>query len=230
MQFLLIIPLIRFVLSHDAFFALMVTNNAVIQQVTQIQTNLTQANPQFVKYLHNSSFLFVKLNSIQFDDQNKPRLDNLINYLPKNLCNISYSVPVLFAGTTIQKNRTLIGKMNAMSSQVITTVHSEINRQLNQSQINATDVFDIYSPKMDLLELDDSKHDDLLQIMTNRTADFHLSAGDFVKEIVLLNASTSSGSFHDVLARAPLAPCANISDFKIHLLTNNRVPIGLAYI
>ncbi|CAP28984.2 Protein CBG09627 [Caenorhabditis briggsae] len=209
--------------NYNAFFALMVTNPTVVQQVNQIETNLTKTNAQFVKFVHNTSYLHIRLNTIELNETTLPLIQNFLKDLPKAICNVSYSVPALFEGTAVKANTTLHGKVNAMSSTVISSVHQKIYSLLNGTGIPSIDEHVIFHPKMDIVELDDRKHEDLLQIMFNRTGDFKLNTGDFIKEIVLFNA-TPSGAFHDVIGRAPLAPCSNFTVFKPELLSN-RVPI-----
>uniref|UniRef100_A0A8R1HPZ8 AKAP7_NLS domain-containing protein n=1 Tax=Caenorhabditis japonica TaxID=281687 RepID=A0A8R1HPZ8_CAEJA len=212
--------------TYNAFFALMVTNPTVVQQVKQIEANLTEANPQFVKFVYNISNLHIRLNTVQLNENSSSVIQKFLKDLPKAMCNVSYSVPAIFEGTAIRSNTTLYGKLNAMSSTVISSVHQKIFTLLNASKVPSVDEHEIFHPKMDIVELGDQKHDDLLQIMSNRTGDFRLSTGDFIKEIVLWNA-TDSGTFHVEIGRAVLAPCSNFTAryLKPHLISN-RVPVS----
>ncbi|CAA94908.2 uncharacterized protein CELE_C35A5.6 [Caenorhabditis elegans] len=212
--------------NYNAFFAIMVTNPTVVQQVNQIEVNLTQSNPQFVKFVHNISHLHIKLNTVELNETRLPIVQKFLKELPKAMCNVSYSIPALFEGTAVMANTTLYGKVNPMSSSVISSVHQKIFSLLNNTEIPSVDVHDIFHPRMNIVELDNRKHEDLLQIMSNRTGDFKLNTGDFIKEIVLFN-STESGSFHEEIGRAVLAPCSNFTllRFKKPELISNRVPI-----
>ncbi|CAI2354380.1 unnamed protein product [Caenorhabditis sp. 36 PRJEB53466] len=210
--------------NYNAFFSLMVTNPTVVNQVKQIEDNLTATNPQFVKFVHNISYLHVRLNTVQLNETNLPVIQQFLKDLPKAMCNVSYSIPALFEGTAIRSNTTLYGKMNAMSSTVIASVHQKIYTLLNGTKIPSVDEHEIFHPRMDIVELDDRKHEDLLQIMSNRTGDFRLSTGDFIKEIILYNA-TASAPFYEEIGRALLAPCSNFTrSFKSELISN-RVPV-----
>ncbi|KAF1749876.1 hypothetical protein GCK72_016421 [Caenorhabditis remanei] len=209
--------------SYNAFFALMVTNPTVVQQVNQIETNLTQTNAQFIKFVHNTSHLHVRLNTIELNDTRLEIIQKFLKDLPKAMCNVSYSIPALFEGTAVKANTTLHGKLNAMSSTVISSVHQKIYSLLNGTEIPSIDEHEIFHPRMDIVELDDRKHEDLLQIMSNRTGDFKLNTGDFIKEIVLYNGNPS-GDFHEEIGRASLAPCSNFTVLKPELISN-RVPI-----
>ncbi|CAI5453035.1 unnamed protein product [Caenorhabditis angaria] len=200
--------------TKSAFFAVLVQNPTVVQQVVQIQQNLTKVDPQFVKFLHNVSYLHVRLNS--FEVENETSFQQILTDLPKVLCNVSTSIPVMFAGTEIRQNRTLFGKMNAMSSSVITTVHKTILTYLNSSNITSLDSHEIFHSKMDIVELDEHRHDDLLEIMQKQT--FRLSTGDFIKEIVLFNVEPK-GYFHEEIGRFQLSACKNYWKF-MQLLTN----------
>ncbi|EGT55523.1 hypothetical protein CAEBREN_32832 [Caenorhabditis brenneri] len=193
--------------NYNAFFALMVTNPTVVQQVNQIEVNLTKTDSQFIKFVHNTSHLHVRLNTIELNDTRLPIIQQFLKDLPKAMCNVSYSIPAIFEGTAVKANTTLHGKMTAMSSTVISSVHQRIYSLLNGTGIPSIDEHEIFHPRMDIVELDNRKHEDLLQIMSNGTRDFKLNTGDFIKEIVLFNDTASDG-FHKEIGRALLAPCS----------------------
>lgn len=42
--------------------------------MNQIEVNLTQSNPQFVKFVHNISHLHIKLNTVELNETRLPML------------------------------------------------------------------------------------------------------------------------------------------------------------
>ena len=96
----------------------------------------------------------------------------ILNYLV--LLTFVTSVPIIVS--KISKIRKLKILQN-----IITVFKEKIYSLLNGTEIPSIDEHEIFHPRMDIVELDDRKHEDLLQIMSNRTGDFKLNTGDFIK-------------------------------------------------
>ncbi|CAD6186941.1 unnamed protein product [Caenorhabditis auriculariae] len=197
----------------NAFLSVKISKDAILQQVQQIQADLNFDGPEIRQ-----------LNHLHINDTNKQRTFDALSELPKQLCNVSHSIPILFMGTATRANTTLYGRLNAMSASVVSSIHHAINETFSKYGVDTILPFRIFEPHMSIVHLRHGENE-LYDVMSNKT--FRLSTGEFVGEILLCRDSApKNGSFYEILGRATLAPCSNFTLNKSHLETN-RVPHSL---